>query len=109
MNGLFSFLPLILFAGFMAFVFWSMFSKKGKGRMLGGSIIHTSSEEIIHTKGIAKSVIRAHVVESKNGSKHIGIELSENAKLAASMKPIKLTKEEAQKLIRMITEVANRT
>ncbi|RNC83166.1 MAG: hypothetical protein ED557_10670 [Balneola sp.] len=93
----------------MAFVFWSMFSKKGKGRMLGGSIIHTSSEEIIQTKGIAKSVIRTHVVEAKNGSKHIGIELSENAKLAASMTPIKLTKEEAQKLVRMITEVANRT
>lgn len=109
MDDLLSFFPIIFVACFFTFIFWSMFSKKGKGRMLGGSIIHTSSEEIIHTKGIAKSVIRAHVVETKGGSKHIGIELSENAKLAASMKPIKLTKEEAQKLIRMLSEVANRT
>lgn len=77
--------------------------------MLGGTIIHTASDEIIHTKGIAKSVIRAHLVETKSGSKHVGIELSENAKLAASMKPIKLTKEEAEKLIGMIREIADRT
>lgn len=77
--------------------------------MLGGTIIHTSSEEIIHTKGIAKSVIRAHLIETKNGTKHVGIELSDNAKLAVSMRPIKLDKEEAERLIRMIREIANRT
>jgi hypothetical protein len=77
--------------------------------MLGGTIIHTSSEEIIHNKGIVKSIIRAHLIETKSGSKHVGIELSDNAKLAASMRPIKLDREEAEILIRMIRDIANRT
>lgn len=109
MDNIFSYIFPIVFIGFFVFIFWSMFSKSGKGRLLGGTIIHTANDEIIQTKGIAKSTIRAHLVETKSGSKHIGIELSESAKLAASMKPIKLTKEEAEKLIRMIQEIADRT
>ncbi len=109
MNDLISSIFLIIFIGFMAFVFWSMFSKKGKGRMLGGTIIHTAKYEVVQTEGIAKTIIRAHVIETKTGSKHVGLELSESAKLAVSMTPIKLTKQEAESLIYMVKEVIEKT
>jgi ABC-type Na+ efflux pump permease subunit len=101
-------LPIIFF-GFFAFVLWSMFSKAGKGRMLGGTIIDTAKDEITSNEGIAKTALRAHVVEAKNGTKHVGLELSQNAKLAASMTPIKLSKKEAETLIGMLREVVDKT
>jgi hypothetical protein len=100
---------LILFIPFFAYVFYSIFSKKGKGRMLGGSIVDTSSDEITQKSGMLTTTIRAHVVESKSGDKHVGIEISENAKLGASFKPIKLSKSEADTLVRMINEASAKT
>jgi hypothetical protein len=109
MDNILSNIPLLIFFGFMGFVLWSMFSKTGKGRMLGGKIVHTANDEILQTQGMNKTAIRAHLIETKSGSKHVGIELSDNAKLAASMRPIKLTKQEAESLINMIKEVADKT
>lgn len=96
--------PLII-----AYVFYTMFTKSGKGRMLGGTIIDSSSEEIIQKSGMLTTAIRAHVVESKNKIKHIGLEISEGAKLGASFKPIKLSKSEAETLIRMLSEAVSKT
>lgn len=77
--------------------------------MLGGTIIDTAKDEITTSEGIAKIALRAHVVEAKNGAKHVGLELSQNAKLAASMTPIKLSKQEAETLIGMLREVVDKT
>lgn len=99
----------IVFIGFFAFVLWSMFSKSGKGRMLGGTIITTAKDEITTSSGISKTALRAHAIEAKNGTKHVGLELSQNAKLAASMTPIKLSKQEAETLIAMLREVIDKT
>ena len=94
---------------FFAYVLWSMFSKKGKGKMLGGTIIDTAKDEIVQKKGVATMALRAHVIEAKDGTRHVGLELSENAKLAASVTPIKLSKKEAETLIGMIRETADKT
>ncbi|MEO2266820.1 hypothetical protein V1358_05870 [Pseudoalteromonas sp. YIC-656] len=100
---------LSIFFGFMGFVLWSMFSKTGKGLMLGGKIVHTANDEITQTQGIKKTAIRVHLIETKSGTKQVGIELSDNAKLAASMTPIRLSKQEAETLINMIKEVTDKT
>ncbi len=109
MDNILNNIPLLIFFGFMGFVLWSLFSKTGKGRMLGGKIVYTANDEIVQTQGINKTAIRAHLIETKSGSKHVGIELSDNAKLAASMRPIKLSKQEADTLAAMIKEMANQT
>lgn len=100
---------LLAFVAFFVFIFWSLFSKSGKGRLLGGKILTTAKDEIIKKEGISKTALRAHLVEAKDGTKHVGLELSQNAKLAASMTPIKLSKQEAETLISMIREVADKT
>lgn len=100
---------ILVFAAFFVFVLYSMFSKRGKGMMLGGEIVDTATSEIDQSSGMLSTKIRAHVIRSKTGNKHIGIEISENAKLGASMKPLKLTKREAEKLIGMLNEVVSKT
>ena len=97
----------LIFVAFLAFVMWSMFSKAGKGKMLGGSILSSASQEITQSKGIQSTAIRAHTIQAKDGSRHVGLELSQNAKLSARMIPIKLTKHEAETLSTMLSEVAN--
>jgi hypothetical protein len=103
-NIVFLAVPLII-----GFVLYTMFTKSGKGRMLGGTIIDSSSEEIIQKSGMLTTAIRAHVVESKTKGKHVGLEISEGAKLGASFKPIKLSKPEAETLIRMLSEAVSKT
>ena len=98
-----------LFAGFFAFVLYSMFSKKGKGRMMGGDIVDTATNEIAQSSGMLSTKIRAHVIQPKSGAKHVSLEISENAKLGASMKPVRLSKQEAQTLIGMLNEVVSKT
>ena len=98
-----------LFLAFFAFVMWSIFSKAGKGRMLGGSILRSASQEISKSQGIVTTSLRAHVIEAKDGSRHVGLELSKNAKLSASMTPFKLTRYETETLINMLREVASET
>ena len=87
----------------------SKFLKQGKGRMLGGKIIDTTTEEIVQKSFLLTTSIRAHVVESKNNEKLVGLEISGNSILGPSFKPIKLTKTEAEKLAKMLSETANKT
>lgn len=98
-----------IFLAFMAYVIWSMFSKSGKGRMLGGKILESASNEIVQKNGMVTLTLRSHLIESSSGRRHIGLELSQNAKLGASMVPIKLSKAEAEKLIGMLREIAEKT
>lgn len=77
--------------------------------MLGGEIIGTAKDDIQQSSGMLTTKIRAYVIQSKSGNKHIGLEISENAKLGASLKPIKLSKQEAEKLIGMLNDVVSKT
>ena len=99
----------IAFAAFFGFVLYSMFSKKGKGMMMGGDIVDTATDEIAQTSGMLSTRIRAHVIQPKSGVKHVSLEISENAKLGASMKPVRLSKQEAETLIGMLNEVVSKT
>jgi len=96
--------PILVFS-LIGFVLYSMYSKSGKGRMLGGTIIKTAREEITQKSGITTRSIRSHVIEKKNSKqRHIGIEIFDSQKLGASLKPVILSKNEAEKLVRMLNE-----
>ena len=96
----------VVFGGMVAF---TLFTSRGKGLMLGGKIMATASEEVRQSSGMLTTTVRAHVVEARGGGKHVGIEISENAKLGASFKPLKLSKGEAETLIGMLNEVVSKT
>ena len=99
----------LLFLGFSGYALWSMFSKSGRGRMLGGEIIDSAADEIVQKEGALTSTIRAHVIQTTSNTKHVGLEISENAKLGASFRPMKLSKKEAETLVKMINEVLSKT
>lgn len=94
---------------FFLYVLYTMFSKRGRGNLLGGTIIDSSREEITQKVGMIKTTIRAHVIESKTKNKHIGLEIAATSILSADIKPIKLSKSEAETLVRMLREAISRT
>jgi len=100
---------LFVFVAIAGFALFTLFTSRGKGLMFGGRIVASASDEIRQSSGLLTTTLRAHVVEASGGSKHVGIEISENAKLGASFKPLKLSKGEAETLIRMLSEVVAKT
>ena len=95
----------LLFFGFIALFLFIVFTKTGRGWMFGGKIVKTLDREIKQKDGIQSTTIRVHVVEKKKEPVNsVAIELTESAKLAWSMKPITLNKEEASQLISMLQE-----
>ncbi|TGD70531.1 hypothetical protein E4634_21015 [Mangrovimicrobium sediminis] len=94
---------------FFIFVMYSMFTRKGRGMILGGNIVSTSGEEIEQKSGMISRRILSHTVEAKDGTKHVGIEISENAMLGKSLKSIRLSRQEAEKFVRMLNESISKT
>ena len=86
----------LFFFGFIAFFLYSVFTKHGRGRMFGGKIVGTLNESIVQTSGINKTIMKIHLIEKKSGEKHVGVDLTDNAKLAWSMRPLTFTQSEAK-------------
>lgn len=95
--------------GFIAFFIYSVFTKSGRGRMFGGKIVDTLNDTIIQTSGINKTTIKIHLIEKQKGEKCVGVELTDNAKLAWSMRSLTFSKDEAQQLVFMLNEAINKT
>lgn len=101
------FVPLF-FVVFIAYFVFSIFTKKGKGRLLGGTIVRTIGTEIKQSKGITRTTIRAHIIDMKHHAENsISIELNQHAFLGWSMNAMTLTKSEAKTLIEMLQEAAD--
>ncbi len=97
----------IVFVGFFLF---SIFTKKGKGMMFGGKILDMLSDTITQKDGLSKTTIRVHLIEKKKQrEKFVGIELTDNAKLAWSMRPLTFSRAEAQQLVNMLNEAISKT
>jgi len=77
--------------------------------MFGGKIVGTLGDSIIQQNGITKTTIKIHLIEKKHGEKVVGVELTDNAKLAWAMRPITFTKSEAQQLVAMLNEAISKT
>ncbi|WGL17729.1 hypothetical protein PVT68_05390 [Microbulbifer bruguierae] len=104
-NGLFYF----AIAGFFGLAVWQLFTKNGRGKVLGGSIVETLSEQVVYKKGAKTTEITVHVIAHGMPQKLVGIEIKEKAFAGFSLKPISLSKAEALRLAKLLTEAAQKT
>ena len=105
MDMLISKWPFLLFFAALGWTIWSLFTKRGRGRMLGGQIIATATGEIVIKDDPVTSTLMVHAIEAKNGQRHIGIEISDRSIISAHVTPIQLSKSEAESLVRMLNEM----
>ena len=109
MQSVLDYLPIVMFVVIGGAVTFGLFTKRGKGMMLGGRIVHSARDEVRQSRGLLRTALRAHVVEARDGNRHVGIEIYESAKLGASFKPVQLSRSEARTLIGMLEEVVAKT
>ena len=91
----------LFFLGFMGYVIFSAFSKRGRGKMLGGKIVWSGKYHLIdeHKFSGSKSHVQVHAIETKpNEAPKVGIELRHKAYTAFSVQPISLTLEQASEI-----------
>ena len=99
-----------LFAlAFVSYFVFSVFTKKGRGKMMGGTIVETISTEVVQKEGMQTTTISAHVIQPKRGIPHVALEIHEKSKFGFSIRPIQLQREEARTLIRMLDEAVKKT
>jgi hypothetical protein len=98
------FIAPILFAAFFGYVLWTLFSRKGRGKALGGEIVWSGPEKKVGGTSLSKEVVTVHLIRTSNPSDpfSIGVEYRATALMAASTTPIKLTTEQAGELARDI-------
>lgn len=93
-------LLLPIFVAFMAFVFWSVFSRKGRSRQFGGDFAWSSKPYVIDESSGGKQTLIVHRVQPANAAEPstVGVELRFKSLLAFSMTPLSLSAEDARKL-----------
>ena len=91
------FIWIFLVAFLAAYFAYSVFTKRGKGRLFGGEIIKTFEPMIEKRNGLTTTKIKVYLIKPHKRPQKIdiGIELSNSAMLAWSMTPITLTPAEA--------------
>jgi hypothetical protein len=94
----------VLIVAFAAYFAYSVFTKRGKGRMFGGEIVRTLLPTISKRRGMVRTNIKVHLVKPAHrpNERDVGIELSHSAVLAWNMTPITLTAQEASQLRELI-------
>ena len=97
-----------VFAAFAGYFLYQMATKGFKGTMFGGRINKTYGEIELEKQSIMSGKLRVHRVESKTGSK-IGIEVVHKSMLSFQMVPATLGKDEARRLIQLLTQATNET
>lgn len=99
-------IPFLMLGGF----FWLLFTKRGKGWILGGEILHTISKQIITPYRIQTRKITIHKLLSFKSppEKLVGIEITHPTLMGFSFFPISLTTTEARELITLLEEALNK-
>jgi hypothetical protein len=94
----------IFFVGIAAYIAYSVFTKRGKGRMFGGEILKTLLPTISKKRGMMTTKIKVHLIKpaDRPNERDVGIEMSHSAILAWQMTPITLTSQEASQLKELI-------
>jgi hypothetical protein len=94
----------VLIVAFAAYFAYSVFTKRGKGRMFGGEIVRTLLPTISKRRGMVRTNIKVHLAKpaDRPNERDVGIELSHSAVLAWNMTPITLTAQEASQLRELI-------
>lgn len=97
-----------VFATFAGYLLYQIATKGLKGAMFGGRINKTYGEIELEKQSFLSGKLKVHRVESKTGSK-IGIEVAHKSMLSFQMVPATLSKEEARRLIQLLTQATNET
>ena len=103
---------LLLGLGFLAFVIYMSFSKRGRGRMLGGKIKWSGQYHLIDKQKFAgsESRLQVHAIEGKAGEEDkVGLELRHKSYMGFSVQPISLTVEQAKWVAQEIQEAIKNT
>lgn len=98
-----------LFWAFFAFALanmaWRYFrSGSFTGAMLGGTIKREIGQVAIASGSVSSQNLKVHAMESSDGESFVGLALVSKAPLAASMVPIKLSRSQAQDLVRLLQQ-----
>jgi len=104
LDALFDYFFWVFFVGIAAYIVYSLFTKRGKGRMFGGEIVETLLPTISKRRGMVRTNIKVHLIKPSDrpNERDIGIEFSRSAVLAWNMTPITLTAQEASQLRELI-------
>lgn len=102
----FDYLVFLVFAGVVAFVFHQLATKGLKGLLFGGKIDKTYGEVTLEKRGMLAGKIKVHKVVSKRGDR-VGIELVNRTALSYQLVPATLSKDEARRLIQLLTQATN--
>jgi len=100
---------LLAFVVFMAFVFWSVFSGKGRSRQFGGIFAWSSEPYVIDKSSSGKQTLIVHSVQphSATDPSKVGLELRFTSALAFSMTPLSLSAEQARRLANDLKKAAD--
>ena len=88
----------VLFVGFIGY---TVMSKKGRGRLLGGQIVESISPSVRKKRGSVTTTVQIHRIQLKgdNRPNHIAVEICSRALLGFTIAPITLTESETKQLI----------
>jgi len=74
------------------------------GAMLGGKIKREVGAIALESRHLSSHNLKVHAMESPNGESFVGLSLVSKAPLAVSMVPLKLTRANAQELVRLLQQ-----
>ena len=97
-----------VFAAVAGYILYQIFTKGFKGALFGGRIEKTYGEIELEKQTMMSGKLKVHRVSSKDGNR-VGIELVHKSMLSYQMVPATLSKQEAQRLIHLLTLAANET
>ena len=98
----------VLVGAAFCFVFFQLFTRRGREWALGGRIAHIFGTPIVQRRGIAKTTINVHSLAPKHvgDGPRVGIEIATTALLSASTLPLTLSQEEARTLSEALREAS---
>lgn len=98
----------IIFAAIACYLLYQIVTKGFKGALFGGKVEKTFGEIGLEKQNIISGKLRVHKIISETGNM-IGIEIIQKSFLGYQMTPATLKKEEAVRLIQLLTQATNET
>ena len=97
-------IPVIVF-GVFAYLFYTVFTKSGRGKLLGGNIVWSGKRHVLDKTEFTGSKIQfqVHTVATKS-EPIIGLELRHTSYGGFSVQPVSLSKEQARLLVNELNE-----
>jgi len=100
---------LLIFAAIAGFVFFQLFTRRGREWALGGHIVQTYGSSIVQRRGMSKTTISVHALAPKHLGEmpRVGVEIARTAALSMSTLPLTLSQDEARALSEALREASD--